>query len=349
VIGAVGGVVGGVTGGGGDSGGSGGGSGSGSGSGSGGGDSGGSGGGGSGDGGSGDAAGSGGGAGAAAGAGASGSGPGATSRPPRRVRASQPVVRNTGDRRQRRAAVITFRLQRAAIVRFRIRQEAPRCLVIGSFTVRGEAGRNRVRFTGSYRGVTLPPGTYTLTGHAFRNGRVTPLGAATVVITGAGQAAEQPTTCNGPADGVDANAAAALLASARGNAGGTDGESSAQDGDGTQGVAGSEETNGVSEDDSDDESREAASAGAGGGGGDDEGDSRPILGVPNPFDEAPTWVQPLLLIALASAIVLLLLAAIPATAVRPVNAAPTVVRRRSEFALAGAMILGAVAIAALVV
>jgi hypothetical protein len=60
-------------------------------------------------------------------------------------------------------------------------------------------------------------------------------------------------------------------------------------------------------------------------------------------------VQPLLLVALAGAILLLLAAAIPATAVRPVNAAPVVVRRRTEFALAGAMVLGAVAIAALIV
>jgi hypothetical protein len=290
--------------------------------------------------------------GATAGASGTGTAPRATARPPRQVRASQSVIRNTGDPRDRRAAVLTFRLARAAVVRFRIRQEAPRCLVIGAFSVQGHAGRNRVRFTGRYRGVTLPAGTYTLTGHAFRNGRVTPLGTATVVIVPAGvaEAARQPTTCDGPRDGVDATAAAALLASARGNAvraGDAERGAKGSAQEGTEGVAGSvEETNDAG--DGGEGDREAAGAAAGGG-DDDEGTARPILGVPNPFDEAPTWVQPLLLIALASAILLLLLAAIPATAVRPINVAPAVVRRRSEFALAGAMILGAVAIAALIV
>jgi hypothetical protein len=295
-----------------------------------------------------------GGAASAGGAGGPGSGPGAASAP-RRVRAPQPMIRNTGDRRQRRAAVITFRLARPAVVRFRIRQEAPNCVVIGSFTVRGHAGRNRIRFAGRYRGVTLPPGTYTLTGHAFRNGRVTPLGTVTVVIVpeGATQARRRPSTCGGPDDGVDATAAAELLAAAGaqtqgGTAAGLGADGAAGEDKAGAGVASSVERTDTGGTDDADGDGEAAGAGAGDD-GDDDGSSRPVLGVPNPFDEAPAWVQPLLLAALGGAILLLLLAAVPATAVRPVNAAPVVVRRRTELALAGAMILGAVAIAALIV
>jgi hypothetical protein len=241
--------------------------------------------------------------------------------------------------------VITFRLRRAAVVRFRIRQEAPRCVVVGSLTVRGHAGRNRLQFAGRYRGVALPPGTYTLTGHAFRNGRVTPLGAATVVIVAEGETETRPqrTTCSSPGDGVDPAAAAALLADsqARGGSGSGDGAGGTASDD-NEGVAASVERTA-------NEGRDRRSSQAAGAGNDDEGTGQPLLGVPNPFDEAPTWVQPLLLVALAAAILMLLLAALPATAVRPATAAPVVVRRRTEFALVGAAILGVVAVAALVV
>ncbi len=69
--------------------------------------------------------------------------------------------------------------------------------------------------------------------------------------------------------------------------------------------------------------------------------------MPTPLDEAPTWLKASLLAALLLAIVLLLLAALPTKAVRPAGAAPTVVRRRPQFALLGATILGAVTILAL--
>jgi hypothetical protein len=70
--------------------------------------------------------------------------------------------------------------------------------------------------------------------------------------------------------------------------------------------------------------------------------------IANPFERAPAWLQPLLLVALALAILALLAAALPATAVRPAGAAPVVERRRTELALLGALVLGVVAIAALV-
>jgi hypothetical protein len=70
--------------------------------------------------------------------------------------------------------------------------------------------------------------------------------------------------------------------------------------------------------------------------------------VPNPFEDAPGWLQPLLLAALALALLLLLVAALPRGAVRPGSAALAVSDRRMSFALGGALILGTVTILALV-
>ena len=74
-----------------------------------------------------------------------------------------------------------------------------------------------------------------------------------------------------------------------------------------------------------------------------------LLGVvPTPFEGAPDWLQALLLVALAAAIILLLLAALPAERVRVAGASALVLHRRTELAVAGAAILAAVAILALV-
>jgi hypothetical protein len=53
-----------------------------------------------------------------------------------------------------------FRLRHAARVRFTIVQVFPLCRVVGSFTVRGHAGLNRLRFNGRIHGKRLDPGTY---------------------------------------------------------------------------------------------------------------------------------------------------------------------------------------------
>jgi len=248
-------------------------------------------------------------------------------------------VRNTGDRRKRTAAVVTFSLARPALVRFRIQRVAPDCVLVGRFALNGQRGVNTYRFAGRFRGITLPAGTYQLSANAFRRGRFVSLGRAVVVIVPAGEDLKstrpERSTC-GAGDG-PASGARLSDASAGGVGSDTEAEGRADEDVSAAAASGS------------------SSSGSGSAGAEAAGpslgvarDGR-ILGVlPNPFEDAPAWLQPFLLVALGAAIVLLLAAALPAAAVRPAGAAPVVSQRRSEFALAGAMILGAIAIAALV-
>jgi hypothetical protein len=198
---------------------------------------------------------------------------------------------------------------------------------------------NRVRFAGRYRGVALPPGTYTLTATAHRRGRTVALGRTTVVIVPPGaepaDAKPQRTTCRSARDGNDSVAAAALL-------GNGDGGGRAFPTKGT-GVAGT--------------SADAANGANGANGGESEaigasGDSARggrLLGVvPTPFEGAPAWLQTLLLLGLGAAIILLLLAALPASRVRPAGASTLVLHRRTELAVGGATMLAGAAILALV-
>jgi hypothetical protein len=60
------------------------------------------------------------------------------------------------------ATTLVFELRRPARVTFVIRE--PGCGVVGSFTVRGHSGRNRIRFRGLVRGRLLPPGIYRIRG-----------------------------------------------------------------------------------------------------------------------------------------------------------------------------------------
>lgn len=82
------------------------------------------------------------------------------------VRVTRTVVRP--DRRNG-GTTLVFTLSRPALVRFTIDRVYPTCKRIGSFTVRGRPGVNRVPFRGRVRGRPLPDGTYRL--------RVRPRGA----------------------------------------------------------------------------------------------------------------------------------------------------------------------------
>jgi hypothetical protein len=55
-----------------------------------------------------------------------------------------------------------FRSPRAGKLRVEIFQVFPECRSIGFFSQRVRAGANRVKFTGRFRGRRLPPGTYEL-------------------------------------------------------------------------------------------------------------------------------------------------------------------------------------------
>jgi hypothetical protein len=56
--------------------------------------------------------------------------------------------------------MLVFKLRHATRVRFTVVEVFPRCRVVGSFTVRGHRGVNRVRFNARVRGTRLPTGTY---------------------------------------------------------------------------------------------------------------------------------------------------------------------------------------------
>jgi hypothetical protein len=84
----------------------------------------------------------------------------------RLVRASRTVVRPG---RKGGATTLVFKLSRPAVLRFTIVRVYPSCERIGSFSVRGHPGVNRVPFRGRLRGRALPDGTYHL--------RVRPKGA----------------------------------------------------------------------------------------------------------------------------------------------------------------------------
>jgi hypothetical protein len=275
--------------------------------------------------------------------GSAASGPGARPRD-RKVRTSKTRIRNRGPRSERDVATITFSVARPSVVRFRIRREAPDCVVLGRFSLRASAGLNGIPFAGRFRGAPLPPGTYTLAATASRRGRNVSLGSVTVVIV-ADESSARPdrSTCgNGASDATatgDDVSAAAAVDDGSGTAATDLGDAlvdASKDVTEAGGVAGAEAGG----------DEEGGAAGKSDSSG--EGSGRILGTVPNPVENAPAWVQPLLLLALAAAILLLLVAALPATAVRPAGAGPVVIRRRSEFALAGALILGAVAVTALV-
>jgi hypothetical protein len=87
--------------------------------------------------------------------------------------------------------MLVFRLRHAARVRFTVVEVFPLCRVVGSFTVRGHAGRNRFRFNGRVRGKHLPAGTYQI-GLRTKRGRLlrvtiaifdTPVGSRSAVAS----------------------------------------------------------------------------------------------------------------------------------------------------------------------
>ena len=262
---------------------------------------------------------------------------GGQAKPSRRdpeLRASHKKFKNRRQRGEPYGTTLSFWVAKRGLVRFFIRQEAPACREVGWFDVRAKPGVNRVRFLGRHRRKLLPPGTYTITAIAIRPSRDRSLGTVTVVIVPRNRETEdarrQPSRC-----GVSAMSAARRRASATsGNGGAGDGGAAVSTGDKkrSEGVAG------------------ATAAGAGFADSRAPRDGHVFGGaVPNPFEGAPGWLQASLLAALAVAILLLLAAALPARVIQPTAAATLIEYRRIDLAFAGAAILGAVAIAALLV
>ena len=81
-------------------------------------------------------------------------------------------------------ATFAFRLPAAAHVSLTVTQVSPRCSVEGTISLRGHRGINRVTFTGRLGHRSLPPGTYQISARTPRSG---PVLVATVVIVGSGR------------------------------------------------------------------------------------------------------------------------------------------------------------------
>jgi hypothetical protein len=83
----------------------------------------------------------------------------------RRGRVTRAWVNPRGPGRGRTTTLV-FRLPRPGRVRVTVVQVAPECRSLGTFTVRGRAGVNRVVFGGRLHGRPLPVGTYRLSARA---------------------------------------------------------------------------------------------------------------------------------------------------------------------------------------
>jgi hypothetical protein len=79
---------------------------------------------------------------------------------------------------KRHAVALGFRLRRATPIEVAVLQTFPACVSYGSFTVAGHAGSNRIRFNGKLHGRKLPLGTYRITA---TSGTVTVLERTVVV------------------------------------------------------------------------------------------------------------------------------------------------------------------------
>ena len=76
-----------------------------------------------------------------------------------RLRTSRRWIGTTGPK-QLRTTTFLFVLSKPTRVTFTVEQLSPTCRRIGSFSVAGRTGLNRVRFAGRVRGAQLAPGTY---------------------------------------------------------------------------------------------------------------------------------------------------------------------------------------------
>ena len=83
-----------------------------------------------------------------------------------------------------------FRVRRGGAIKFSVRQVAPVCRRVGSFTIRVHPGTNRLRFSGSVRGHRLRAGTYVI---RARRGKATIYRKILVV----GESSPAANTCAG--------------------------------------------------------------------------------------------------------------------------------------------------------
>jgi hypothetical protein len=228
---------------------------------------------------------------------------------------------------------LTLWLRRPALIRLLIRQEAPSCRVWGTLERHGERGFNRVRFVGRLHGKRLPPGTYRIRAEAVRGENEKALGTVTVVIPSRSREVQrlrpQKSTCDSAISEVadeEADAADALLRTGGGSGGDEPEEVAAA-------TAEAEE--------------ERPRVAAGGNPPPHKDDTSFGGTLPNPFAEAPGWLQPFMFGMLAVALILLQLGMLPVSVIPSGGAAAFVARRRPALVGAGAGLLGALGVAAL--
>lgn len=228
---------------------------------------------------------------------------------------------------------LTVWLRRPGLIRLLVRQEAPVCRVWGTLLRDGERGLNRLRFRGRIRGEPLPPGTYRIRAEAIRGGDEHRLGAVTVAISRRSREVErvrsQRSECDSPITAVTDEEAAAANARLRAQpaepqeSGGDDAEVAAATAEKPSATPAPDKLPVVDD------------------------DASVVGSIPNPFREAPGWLQPLMLAMLVLAVILLQLAVLPARMIPSSDAALFVSRRRPAFLGAGAGLLGALAVVAL--
>jgi hypothetical protein len=189
---------------------------------------------------------------------------------------------------------------------------------------------NRVRFRGRLHGKRLPPGTYRIRAEAIRGDNEKRLGAVTVVIASRSRAIAraraQESTCDSPISEVTDQDVAAANALLRPDTVAED------DGDNEVAEASVEKRSRVAVADDPPPADDGASV---------------VASIPNPFREAPGWLQPFMIGMLAVAIILLQLGALPASIIPSSGAAAFVARRRPALLGTGAGLLGALGVAVL--
>jgi hypothetical protein len=232
-----------------------------------------------------------------------------------RLRSSRPWIAAHGPKAHRRTT-LTFRLPGAARVVFTVTQVSPVCRVAGTFTVRGHPGLNKIPFKGRVRGRQLPPGTYRISARVRGGGIVL---RVTVVIVESGlpsptelQNAQRSNVCGARAalasTGVSATAGPGASPGPRNGKSSENGQSNSK----TGGVAGKSHTN-----------------------------ASPFT----PAEVSKQVTNPLVIAALATAVLLLGLAALPKAAIPDPRLTEALARHRVEVALAGAVALSAAAVA----
>ncbi|MFY9580407.1 MAG: hypothetical protein WAQ33_13915 [Gaiellaceae bacterium] len=236
-----------------------------------------------------------------------------------RFRSSRPWIAKQGPNGHRRTT-LTFRLPSAARVVFTVTQVSPVCRAVGQFTVRGHIGLNRIPFKGRVRGRPLSAGTYRISARVRGGGTVL---RVLVVIVESGSpsptellTAQRSNVCGARAalasNGVSGTAASSP---SQGSPTNQIGQSRKNDSE-TGGVAGKSHTSA------------------------------------SPFAPAEVTKQvtnPVVIAALAAAVLLLGLAAVPKAAIPDPRLTDALARHRVEVALAGGAALAAAILALLLV